>query len=89
MPPPIYTPENCNFAYQLDWSLSVFWRTAPATDAWLPALQQATEADGVRVLRHRFERPDRSLFLVSTRPAVPVQAIPKSVKGRLQYLVRD
>ena len=89
MPTPIYTPENCNFAYQLDWSLSVFWRSPPTTDAWLPALQQATEAEGVRVLRHRFERPDLSLFLVSTRPHVPAHAIPKSVKGRLQYLVRD
>ena len=88
-PKPIYTAENCNIAYQLTWGLSVFWRTAPATDQWLADLRSATEKDCVRVLKHRFEGPDFSQFLISTRPHVPPLHIPKSVKGRLQHLLRD
>ncbi len=86
---PIYTAENVKIAYQLNWSLSVFWHDAPFSDDWLPALRQVTEADGVRILEHRFVTPTCSLFLISTRPELLPQEIPRSVKGRLQYLVRD
>jgi REP element-mobilizing transposase RayT len=88
-PSPLYTAENCRVAYQLDWALTVFWRTPPGTDAWLAPLQEATEADHVRILSHRFSRPDCSLFLTSTQPQVAPQQMVASVKGRLQYLVRD
>lgn len=65
MPPlqPLYTVDNCTPAYQLDWSLTVFWRTPPHTDDWLAFLKQATEVDGVRILNHRFSPDDTSLFL--------------------------
>jgi len=88
-PEPIYTAENISIAYQLNWSLSVFWHEAPFSDDWLPALRPVMEADGVRILDHRFATPTCSLFLVSTRPEFLPQEIPRSVKGRLQYLVRD
>jgi REP element-mobilizing transposase RayT len=89
MPQPIYTAENCPAAYQLDWSLTVFWHTPPGTEDWLVALQEATEPDGVRILNHRFEPDDCSLFLLSSQPHVAPVSIVSSVKGRLQYLVRD
>ena len=54
---PIYTSDNVKIAYQLNWSLAVFWHDAPFSDDWLPALQQVTEADGVRSLEHRFVTP--------------------------------
>lgn len=86
---PIYTAENIKIAYQLNWSLSVFWHEAPFSDDWMPALRQITEEDGVRILDHRFVTSTCSLFLVSTRPEFLPKEIPRSVKGRLQYLVRD
>lgn len=86
---PIYKAENIRIAYQLNWSLSVFWRESPFSDDWLLALQSVTETDGVRILEHRFVTSTCSLFLISTLPEVLPQEIPRSVKGRLQYIVRD
>jgi hypothetical protein len=69
MPAPLYTADNCHAAYQLNWSVSIFWHTAPPRQSeWLDPLQAATEADGVRILEHRFKNADVSQFLVSTRP---------------------
>ena len=85
---PIYTPENSRPAYQLTWSLTVFWNHAATAAEWLDALTSATEPDGVRILEHRFLRPGTSQFLVSTRPSVSPRAMVRCVKGRLQYLVR-
>jgi len=83
-----YTPDNCKTAFQLNWALSLFWH-APADGCdWLPELQAATEADGVRILRHEFLKPGVSQFLVSTRPEVAPERIVWSVKGRLQHAVR-
>ena len=49
-----YTPNNCKTAFQLNWALSLFWH-APRDDCeWLAGLQEATEADGVRILKHDF-----------------------------------
>jgi len=86
---PLYTAENIKVAYQLNWSLSVFWRQPPCTSDWLEPLGRVAEADGVRILEHRFATPTCSLFLVSTRPELVPQQIPRVIKGRLQYLVRD
>jgi hypothetical protein len=85
----IYTPENTTAAYELNWGLTVFWRTAPVPETqWLAALQQATEADGVRVLKHRLTTGEASQFFVSTKPHVAPEALLRSVKGRLQHAVR-
>jgi REP element-mobilizing transposase RayT len=92
MPPPapLYTALTCKPAYQLNWSLSLFWTApSPAPEQWLPSLRTAVEPDGVRVLEHH--RPDATVghFLLSTKPDVtPAQAV-RSVKGRLQYLLRE
>jgi REP element-mobilizing transposase RayT len=88
MPSPLYTADNVRIAYQLNWSLAVFWNQYFAPSVWFESLQAATEQDGVRILEHRTTKPNVSLFLLSTKPHVsPAQGI-RSVKGRLQYLVR-
>ncbi len=88
-PNPIYTVDNCKPAWQLDWTLTVFWREPPWTDDWLAALTDVTEQDGVRILNHRFATPDSSQFLVSTKPTVRPVDLVRSVKGRLQYIIRE
>ncbi len=86
---PIYTPENCKPAYQLLWSLAVFWN-APAPDpcGWLNTLKETVEPDGVRLVEHHQRSPKVSQFLLSTKCAVTPSQMIRSVKGRLQYLVR-
>jgi REP element-mobilizing transposase RayT len=89
VPTPLYTASNCKPAYRLYWSLTVFWKQ-PGLDAdsWLPTLKDTVEPDGVRILGHRFKAPEVSQFLLSTKPHVaPPEAI-RSIKGRLQYVVR-
>lgn len=85
---PIYTRHNCKVAFQLNWSLSIFWRNGIDNDGWLDVLKQQTESDGVRLLEHRFPRPQHSLFLLSTKPHVAPSEAARSVKGRLQYILR-
>jgi hypothetical protein len=90
MPDPIYTAENIRVAYALRWSPAVFWKApVPDPESWLTDLQSATEPDGVRILNHRLVRPNSSQFLVSTKAHVSPAKCIRSVKGRLQYLIRD
>lgn len=90
MPEPIYTAANCEAAYKLNWSLSVFWTSMPPASAtWLEALGKVTEPDGVRILEHRLLKNNVSQFLISTRPEVAPAALVRSIKGRLQHLVRS
>jgi len=86
---PIYTAENCSFSCPLQWGLSTFWRQPIQDDEWFPQLAEATEPDGIRILRHRFAKPGVSQFAISTRPDVPPLRIVQRVKGRLQYIVRS
>ncbi len=86
---PIYTTENCRPAYQLNWVLSVFWNQSPDKSPWLDSLKEATEPDGVRILQHQFAESGVSQFLLSTKPDVAPPQFVRSVKGRLQHLIRD
>jgi REP element-mobilizing transposase RayT len=87
---PIYTPETISPAYQLNWSLTIFWRQSPIPDCdWLTQLRMATEPDGVRVLKHRTCQNNASQFFVSTQPHVSPSRMIRSVKGRLQHLIRQ
>ena len=90
MPPtPVYTPENCKPAYQLRWSLALFSSAKlPSSGTWLDALKQAVETDGVRILEYQPHQLPTHLFLLSTRPEVAPPQIVKSVKGRLQSIIR-
>jgi hypothetical protein len=85
---PIYTADNCTFAYQLIWNLNTFWKEPQCDEGWLEDLQEATETDGIRILKHRFETQTTSHFLVSTKPAVKPRLIPQRIKGRVQHLIR-
>lgn len=85
----IYLADSTVAAWQLDWSLTVFWRSPPMTDDWLDDLRGALEPDGIRLLEHRFSQLDRSLFWLSTLPDVKPVELVQRVKGRLQYLVRS
>jgi REP element-mobilizing transposase RayT len=87
---PLYTAQNCRVAYQLNWSLSVFWSaTPPPADGWLDPLRVATESDGIRLLEHRLLETRTSQFLLSTKPETAPPAIARSVKGRLQHLLKE
>jgi REP element-mobilizing transposase RayT len=88
-PQAIYTAQNCQAAYQLNWSLSLFPSTAlPEKSEWLTALAEVTEADGVRLLECH-QRSERVVqFMISTLPEVSPSAAIRSVKGRLQHLLR-
>src|SRR5687768_5904618 len=90
MEAPFYTTQNCRVAYQLNWSLSIFWHDpVESPDSWLEPLKVIVEEDGVRVLEHRLSAKNVSQFLLSTKPQVSPSAAIRSVKGRLQYLVRQ
>jgi hypothetical protein len=86
---PIYTPSNCRPAYQLNWSLSLFWKQPQSHADWLDALKPEVESDGIRLLQHRFLAPEISQFFVSTKPEVAPLELVRSVKGRLQHLIGE
>lgn len=87
---PLYTSDNTKPACQLNWGLTLFWRQTPVPDRyWLPALQEITEADGVRVLKHQVTSHEASQFFISTTPSVSPPQLIRSVKGRLQHLIRQ
>ena len=89
MPSPIYTPDNCKFAFQLNWILSISWNQPVREAFWLGDLSAALEADRIRVLKHHFTKPGASQFALSTMPDASPQWIVDRVKGRLQYAVRS
>ncbi|WP_197454928.1 transposase [Stieleria varia] len=87
---PIYTAENTTTAYQLNWSLALFGKCRfPEQSLWLKDLQAATESDGVRILSSNVRSENTLQFFVSTRPASTPSEIVRSIKGRLQHLIRD
>jgi len=87
---PIYTDANCESSYKLYWSLATFTTAKlPDTTKWLEDLKIATEPDGVRILEHHIPSEQTHQFLLSSKPHVAPDQIIRSVKGRLQYLIRD
>jgi hypothetical protein len=87
---PLYTVENTRAAYQLNWSVSLFANTPlPDQSEWFADLAQQTEADGVRLLECRLADARVVQFLASTTPAVSPSEMLRSIKGRLQYLLRE
>jgi hypothetical protein len=87
---PLYTAANCRAAYQLHWSLTLFAaQSLPEKNSWWQALAQATESDGIRLLEYGTRDSRVIQFFVSSQPQVSPSEIVRSIKGRLQYLVRD
>jgi REP element-mobilizing transposase RayT len=90
MPEPLYTSVNCKQAYELRWSLALFATCDLASsDNWLPDLKKVVEVDGVRILEYQASHPPILHFLLSTKPTISSPQIVKSVKGRLQHLIRS
>lgn len=88
-PQPIYTIANTTAAYQLNWSLTLFLRRPfPFSSACFDALREITEVDSVRILEHQQIEARQLRFFVSTQPPVSPAQVIRSVKGRLQYLIR-
>jgi len=52
-------------------------------------LREATEGDGVRILEFRQAKPRVLQFFTSTKPHVAPAQVIRSVKGRLQHLIRE
>jgi REP element-mobilizing transposase RayT len=88
MEPP-YTPTSVNPAYQLRWSLALFAKApVPPVEAWLSQLKDVVERDSVRILEVHPRARHVWQFFLSTQPHVAPPQIVKSVKGRLQHLLR-
>lgn len=89
MPEARYTADNCRVAYQLHWSLTAFTNEAiPAEETWRRQLSQAIEPDDVRLLEVAIN-DENIQFLLSTKPEISPAAVVRSIKGRLQYLLRN
>jgi len=88
-PTPLYNLDNCDAAYQLRWSLALFLLSPlPPSNQWLDDLKAATERDSVRILEYHSLPNGTVQFLLSTQPTVAPPAIVKSIKGRLQTILR-
>ena len=86
---PIYTESNTTAAFQLNWSLTLSMREKLLVPASIfESLKRATESDAVRILEQKQMDDLRLQFLLSTRPHVSPADVVRSVKGRLQYLMR-
>jgi REP element-mobilizing transposase RayT len=89
MPEPLYTPANCRIAYQLHWSLTLFaahpW---PPQEIWWQPLAESVEPDGIRLLDFQQMEPATGQLFISSRPEASPANIIRSIKGRLQYLLK-
>lgn len=86
---PTYTKINCTAAYQLLWSLTVFFRHPTTPQTYFDALKKITEKDGIRILKEDRVTPQMTRFFISSKPFINPQQIIRSVKGRLQHLIRE
>jgi len=92
MPVPLYSAHNLNPAYLLRYS----WAAFPAKGELLPAdppgglfdlLSSSWEADGIRLLEHRWGA-QRIQATFSTTPQVAPDFLAARAKGRLQHALR-
>lgn len=88
-PQPIYTESNTTAAFQLNWALTLSMRERLLVPASIfESLKIAMEPDAVRILEQTQRDDFRLQFMVSSRPHVSPADVVRSVKGRLQYLMR-
>jgi REP element-mobilizing transposase RayT len=86
---PLYTPQNVSEpAYHLRYT----WSGWPSAGVFPPlpsfgVLTEEWEADGLRLLEHRFQ-PQRLQFTFSVKPQVSPVFFAARVKGRLQHAYR-
>lgn len=90
MPPdPIYTTDNCSAKNRILWTLALFWRNERIGGDWLPELEEATEKDGVHIKNHSVHKERADQFLLHCDADLAAKDIIRSVKGRLQYIIRS
>jgi REP element-mobilizing transposase RayT len=90
MPHALYTLHNVTPAFQLRWSLALFTtQQLPPLEVWLEPLKEVVQKDNVRILESKCLPPNVWLFLLTTTPSVSPSDCVKSVKGRLQHLIRS
>jgi len=86
---PLYLPANCQAAFQLNWSVSLF-----ASQPWgessqcIESLCSKLETNGIRLLEWRVKDPNTAQFFVSTLPTVVPCDIVRYIKGRWQHRAR-
>ncbi|HEY2410996.1 MAG TPA: transposase [Pirellulaceae bacterium] len=86
---PLYTAANCRTAYQLHWSLTLFAAQSwPEQDLWWQSLARTVEPDGIRLLKCQLMGAATGQFFLSSKPEVSPADIVRSVKGRLQHLLK-
>ncbi len=86
---PLYRSENCQVAYQLNWSLSVFLSEDSVVEQIvIESLKPVLELDGIRVLKFVQSRPELLQFYLSSAPSVAPSEMIRLLKGRLQHVVR-
>ena len=86
---PIYAGDNCNFAYQLRWAVSIFWQRPVADSLWFSAFEESLKKDEIRILSWRWLGDDGMQFAVSTLPTASPVFIIQRIKGRVQYAVKE
>jgi REP element-mobilizing transposase RayT len=59
------------------------------SESWFGKLQESTEQDGARIIKHRLTTGRASQFFVSSKPHVAPADVIRSVKGRLQHIIRS
>ena len=83
--PPLYSRVNCLFAYQLHWTLLLYWRYKVSDAKWWSGVQRQAAEDGIQLVRHGFVRPGLSQIELSSTPNLS----PLSVIHKLQHHIRD
>ncbi len=86
---PLYTSDNCKFAFQLRWGVTIHWREAVPESAWLGPLQDSLLKDEIRILTLKQPSELMTQFALSTLPSHSPRFIIQRLKGRLQYAVRE
>ena len=87
--PTLYSPENTNAAYQLNWSLSVFGKESlPSPQICIDSVRESVARDNFKILEFRHRPPNVAQFFVSSQPQTSPSQIIRSVKGRWQNISR-
>jgi REP element-mobilizing transposase RayT len=86
---PLYTSDNCKFAFQLRWGVTIHWREAVHDSVWLEPLQDSLLKDEIKILSWQQPSELMTKFALSTLPSHSPYFIMQRLKGRLQYARRE
>lgn len=86
---PIYTENNCTPDHRILWTVALFWRDERYDSDWLEPLTEAVEKDNIRILNYNTSGPTTDQFLLHADAHLAPKDVIRSVKGRLQHLIRS